>query len=77
MSTTVDVQLVNLLSRWLAGHVGDDELRAELDVVDTDDLAPEQAGAIDELREELARADGRPELQRAVRETLEVLCFGD
>jgi hypothetical protein len=64
MSASPD--LVNLLSRWLAGHVPDEELRAAVADV------PEAA--------ELSRAleEGAPaaELQQLVRETLEELALG-
>jgi len=56
MSTSPEDQLVNLLSHWLARHVGNDELRRELG---------EAQAQIFELREQLA--DAREELD-AVRE---------
>ncbi len=65
MSTIPESDLVPLISRWLAGHVGDDELRRAV----ADDDRPEVA----ELRRALAEDEGRPELQRIVRETLEDL----
>ena len=75
MSTSPD-DLVALLSRWLAGHVGDEELRRALDSVEG--LSPGQAEAVDELRNELDRAgpNGRGDLQMMVREALEALALG-
>lgn len=68
--------LVNLLSRWLAGHVRNDELRLALDDVGT--LSADQAEAVEELRDELARSGstGRGGLEMAVRETLEFVALG-
>jgi len=73
MSTNPD-QLVNLLSRWLARHVSDDELRAAL--ADVDELSGEQREAVDDLRAQLDSPDGRGEVERAVREALEALALG-
>jgi hypothetical protein len=73
MSTSPD-ELVNLLSRWLARHASDDDLRAAL--ADVDGLSDEQREAIEDLRAQLAAGDGRGELERAVRETLEALALG-
>jgi hypothetical protein len=75
MSTSPDA-LVTTLSRWLARHVDDVQLRDELEGADTSSFSPEQAEAVDELREELARGNGRGELEMVVRETLEALALG-
>ena len=42
-----DDEIVSLLSQWLMGSVGNDELRKRIEEVGTDELAPGQ------------RADGR------------------
>jgi hypothetical protein len=76
MSTNPEDRLVNVLSQWLAGHVDDDELKRELDDVDTSSLGTEQRQALQELREQLADADGRGDLEMIVRETLEALALG-
>ena len=76
MSTNPEDRLVNVLSQWLAGHVDDDELKRELDNVDTSSLGTEQRQALQELREQLADADGRGDLEMIVRETLEALALG-
>ena len=76
MSTNPENRLVTLLSHWLARHVSDDELRRELAQVDVSVLAPGQADAVDELREELRSANGPGELEMVVRETLEALALG-
>ena len=68
MSTSPDGDLVNLLSRWLAGHVSDDDLRH---AVEDDDRAE-----VAELRGALEQGESRSELQRIVRETLEELALG-
>jgi hypothetical protein len=80
MSTSPDLdaehRLVNVLSRWLARHASDDELRWELDAVGTDGLAPGQAEAVEELRAELRDARSRGDLEMVARETLEALALG-
>ena len=76
MSTNPEDRLVNALSHWLARHVDDDELRREIDAVDTSGLDAEQAEAVQELREQLAAVDGRGELEMVVRETLQALALG-
>jgi hypothetical protein len=76
MSTRPDDRLVNVLSHWLARHVGDDELLAELNALDTAALSPHQREALDELRDELERGNGRGDLEMVVRETLESLALG-
>jgi len=61
MSTSPD--LVHTMSRWLAGHISDDELRG---VVEEEDR-PEADGLRRALREGAPRSD----LDRLVRETLQ------
>lgn len=58
-----DDELINLLSRWLAGHASDDELRG---------------GALNlpDVREAFEAGASRPQLMVAVRETLEELALG-
>jgi hypothetical protein len=67
-------ELVNLLSRWLARHVSDDDLRAAL--ADVRELSEDQREAVDDLRAQLDAPDGRGEVERAVREALEALALG-
>jgi Flp pilus assembly CpaF family ATPase len=76
MSTNPEDRLVTTLSQWLARHVDDDELRREVEAVDASELGAEQAEAVQELREQLANADGRGELEMVVRETLQALALG-
>jgi hypothetical protein len=76
MSTSPEDQLVNLLSHWLARHVGDDELRRELATTDTSTLGEGERAAVDELRAELDGDVARGDLERVVRETLEALALG-
>jgi len=66
MSTNPD--LVHTMSRWLAGHISDEDLHS---VVERE--GPPEA---DELREALASEAPRPELERLVRETLQDVAVG-
>ena len=76
--TSAEDRIVNVLSHWLARHVGDDDVRRELESVAPEELLPRQAEAVEELRSEL-RAPGRPRghLEMVVRETMEALALGD
>ena len=76
MSTSPDNYLVNVLSHWLARHVDNAELKRELETVDTSQLGAEQAGAVTELRAELANGHARGDLEMVVRETLEAIALG-
>ena len=69
-------RLVNVLSQWLARHVGDDELRREVESADISKLSAEQQEALGELREQLASTGDHGELEMVVRETLEALALG-
>lgn len=69
-------ELVNLLSHWLARHVGDEELRAGLVDAEHGDLSTDQAEAVAELIAELDAGGSRGELERVARETLEALALG-
>jgi hypothetical protein len=68
-------RLVTELSRWLARHAGDEELRAVVASVDADRLSADQAEAVGELRAELDDGD-RGGLEMVVRETLEAIALG-
>ena len=72
----VDDRLVNVISRWLARHLPDEELRRELDRVEPGALEPGQVEALDELRSELGEDRERAELEMVARETLEALALG-
>ncbi len=73
MSTSPD--LIQTLSRWLAGHVDIGHVRKALD--EPGDVGPESQELIDELRDELAGTDvSRPKLQPLVRETIEAIALG-
>jgi hypothetical protein len=76
MSTSPEDRLVNLLSHWLARHVRDDELRAEVSNVDLNGLSDDARAAVQELRAELEAGVGGGDLERVVRETLEALALG-
>jgi hypothetical protein len=75
MSGSLDDHLVTLLSRWLARHVSDEELRRAVDDADLDRLEPGQAEAVRELQASFG--NGRGDLEMCVRETLEALALGD
>jgi hypothetical protein len=66
MSTHPD--LVHTMSRWLAGHISDEDLRGVVE--------REGAAEADELREALESDAPRPELERLVRETLQDVAAG-
>ena len=53
-------RLVVAIARWLANHISDDELRAELEAVDLSDFTPAQAEAVLELHNELDVTTERP-----------------
>jgi hypothetical protein len=75
-ATRNEDRIVNTISRWLARHISDDELRKELAHVDDSELAPDQAEAVRELREELDGDGGRPALEMIARETVEAVALG-
>ena len=84
MSTSPDFQrtddeIVSLRSQWLMGSLGNDELRKRVEDLCTDDLAPGQRTAVEELLTGLANAfpGERGDLDRVVRETLEALAYGE
>ena len=73
MSTSPD--LVQTLSRWLAGHVDVGHVREAL--AHPGNVGPESQELIEELRGELDRPDvSRPKLQPLVRETIEAIALG-
>jgi hypothetical protein len=74
--TRTDDRIIHTISRWLARHIGDDELRAELDAVDIGELSPDQAEAVDELREELRNGSERAAVEMVARETVEAVALG-
>ena len=74
MSTNPEEHVVGLLSRWLARHVSDEELRRRVEAIGTDELSPTQAEAVEELLDELGADRGQNEM--LVRETLEALALG-
>ena len=83
MSTSPDIsqhaadRLVSVLSHWLAGHVRDEEMHAQVESVGTEELGAEQAEAVEELLAELRDPEGHSgELNMIVRETIQVLAFG-
>jgi hypothetical protein len=71
-----DDRLVTLISRWLARHLGDEELARGLAAVDASGLSEDQAEALDELRAELDNGRRGAGLEMVARETLEALALG-
>jgi hypothetical protein len=71
-------RLVSLFSHWLAGHLGNAQLRAGIEEAGRVGLSADQGDALDDLLTALDRADstGRGDLERLVRETLEALALG-
>jgi hypothetical protein len=72
---TVD-KIVNEISRWLAGHIGERELHERIDAIGTDELEPAQEQALRELLEELESGQPRAQVEAVARETLEPLALG-
>jgi hypothetical protein len=75
MSTSPD-EVMNTLSWYLAGRAELEQVEQVL--VDPDDLGPESARLIRELRQELSKPDvAPPKLEPLVRETIEAIAHGD
>lgn len=74
--TRADDRIVNTISRWLARHITDQELRAELGAIDSGELGPDQAEAVSELQHELEAGAGRASLEMIARETVEAVALG-
>jgi len=74
-----DDEIVSLLSQWLMGALGNDELRKRIAEIGTAELAPGQRTAVDELLVALANAfpGERGDLEMVVRETIESLAYGE
>ena len=64
---------MTVISGWLARHLSDRELAAELALARG--LSPEQEKAVDELSAELAEPRERAELEMVARETLETVAL--
>jgi len=70
-------RIVTAISRWLAHHSSDDELRRELEAVDLVDLTPSQAEAVLELQNELDVNTDSPAVEVIAREALEAIAVAD
>jgi hypothetical protein len=69
--------VVNLLSRYLARHLSDADLLAELRRLDTDGLEGDAGELVAELEDELSAPDARRgSVEVLVRETLEAIALG-
>jgi hypothetical protein len=66
----VSDRLVIAIARWLASHISDDELRAELETAHLTGLTPEQAEAMLELQNELDVGTERRLQELAARDAL-------
>ncbi len=78
MSTSPEDRIVALLSRWLARHLDNAQLRDEVQAAGRDGLSAAQTEAVDELLAALATGpEGRASLEPLVRETLEALALAD
>jgi hypothetical protein len=66
----VSDRLVIAIAHWLASHISDDELRAELETADLTGLTPEQAEAVLELQNELDVSTERRLQELAARDAL-------
>lgn len=67
--------MVTAISRWLARHADDAELRRELEL-GQDELSAGQAEAVHELVQTLDERAPRADLEMVARETLEALALG-
>ena len=78
-SQRTDDEIVSLLSQWLMGSLGNDELRKRIEEIGTEELAPGQRTAVEELQVALGNAfpGERGDLDRLVRETIEALAYGE
>jgi hypothetical protein len=75
-SVRADDRIVTVISRWLARHVTDEELRREIERVPRGELSAEQADAVAELLAELDGGSARADVEMFARETLEALALG-
>lgn len=66
----VSDRLVIAIARWLARHISDDELRAELESADLTGFTQEQAEAMLELQNELDVSTERRVQELAARDAL-------
>ena len=78
-SQRTDDEIVSLLSQWLMGSLGNDELRKRIEGIGTEELAPGQRVAVDELLVKLGNAfpGERGDLEMVIRETIESLAYGE
>jgi hypothetical protein len=74
-----DDEIVSLLSQWLMRSLGNDELRKRIEEIGTNELAPGQRSAVEELLIALGNAfpGDRGDLEMLVRETVESLAYGE
>jgi hypothetical protein len=77
-SRRTDDELVSLLSQWLNGSLGNDELRKRIEQLRTDELAPGQRTAVGAVVVALGNAfpGERDEIETLVREAVESIAYG-
>jgi hypothetical protein len=73
-----DDEIVSLLSQWVMRNLGNDELRKRVEEIGTDELAPGQRTAVQELLVALANGfrGERGVLEVFVRERVVSLAYG-
>ena len=76
MDRRPDDRAVTVISLWLARHVDDRELLAQLETIGFDSLEPGQVEAVQELLGTLRGPSDRGKLEMVARETLESLALG-
>jgi len=68
--------MVTAISRWLARHSEDAELRRELENA-SGELSPGQVAVVEELTQALDQGAPRADVEMVARETLEALALGE
>jgi hypothetical protein len=71
-----DDELITVLSRWLAGHLSEEDMRRAVRSAELATLSAAQSEAMRELLDELDRDGSRAGLEMVVRETVEALALG-
>lgn len=76
---TTEDRLIGVISKWLARHTGNEELRRQLADSGTQGLTPAQTEAVEELARELDNVGPgqRGHVEMVARETVEVLALGE
>lgn len=75
-TTRAEDRMVTAISRWLARHSEDAELRRELENA-SGELSPGQVAVVEELTQALDQGAPRADVEMVARETLEALALGE